>query len=99
MKVRIGPHLVRVLYDRKTTLDLAKEGKYGDSDVGALTIRVRGDLPDSVWQETLCHEVLHHIVALTHLATRWPEQEEEEIIRALSPYLSSVVWPDPPRRK
>lgn len=98
LKIKVGPHEIAVISDQATTLDLLREGKYGDSDPGALTIRVRSDLPPSVWRETVMHEALHHVVALTHLAVRWADGEEEEIIRALSPYLVDLKIPARPSR-
>jgi hypothetical protein len=43
------------------------------------------------YREVLLHELLHHVVGLTHLAARWSEDEQEEVIRALAPWLACVV--------
>jgi hypothetical protein len=37
------------------------------------------------------HELLHHVVHMTHLEARWDDDEQEEVIRALSPWLAQVV--------
>jgi hypothetical protein len=39
----------------------------------------------------LLHELLHHVIGLTHLQARWSEDEQEEVIRAVSPWLATVV--------
>ena len=93
MKYNMGPHSIDVLTDTKTTVELAADGKYGDSDTGKLTIRVRNDLPPSVFREVLVHELLHHAIALTPLAAKLGEHEEEELVRSLSPYLAQALGP------
>ena len=100
MNIPIGPHRIRVLSGTQTNFDLAREGKYGDSQLDKLTIRVRDDLPVSVWRETLVHEVLHHAFALTEYIEKWSDETIEEVIRSISPYLaqagmfSKVLRPD-----
>jgi hypothetical protein len=89
--MKIGPHNVRIISDRNTDKRLHSDGEYGNSDPQHLVINIRSDLPDSVWHETLLHEVLHHIWALTPLSSRYTSEQEEEVIRALSPYLYSIV--------
>ncbi len=83
----MGAHVVNILMGVDVDLELAREGKYGDSDCERLTIRVRGDVPDSVRRETILHEVLHHIWAQTPLPVMFTEEQEEQVIRALSPML------------
>jgi hypothetical protein len=34
---------------------------------------------------------MHHVIALTHLQARWSDEEQEEVIRALSPWLAMAV--------
>jgi hypothetical protein len=87
MEITVGAHVVNVMMGDDVDLELAREGKYGDSDVERLTIRVRSDLPNSVRRETVLHEVMHHIWAQTPLAVMFSEEQEEQVIRALSPML------------
>jgi len=90
MKLRIGPHDVEVLSNPDVSLDLARAEAYGDSDVAKLVIRIQHDLPPSVWRETLVHEVLHHVWALTPLPAMLADEDEERVVRALAPYLSGL---------
>jgi len=89
--VNLGPYRVRIVRDEQTDLELADLRVEGDSDVRRGVIRVRSDLDPARQREVMVHELLHHVVALTHLQVRWSEDEQEEVIRALAPWLASVV--------
>ena len=91
MELNVGPHLIRVMSDAETDIDLAEKQVTGESDTDRLLIRVRSDLPRSVRDEVLLHELLHHVIALTHLQARWSDEEQEEVIRAIAPLLSMAV--------
>ena len=90
MKLTIGPHKVDIVVNDSTTFQLIREGKYGDSDVEQLKIRVRGDLPRTLFRETLVHEVLHHVIALTSWVERLSDEQQEDLIRSVSPYLAQL---------
>jgi hypothetical protein len=90
VNIPIGPHKIKVLSGSQTNFELAKEGKYGDSQLDKLTIRVRDDVPTSVWRETLVHEVLHHAFALTEYIEQWSDEGMEAVIRSISPYLTQA---------
>ena len=91
MELTLGPYTIRVLRDEETDLRLAEEGHEGDSDVKRGIIRVRSDLDHARQREVILHELLHHVIALTHLQARWSDEEQEEVIRALSPWLACGV--------
>ena len=91
MEIILGPYTVRVVSDEQTDVLLAESGNAGDSDVHRGLIRVRSDLDYARHREVVLHELLHHCVALTHLAAKWTDDEEEEVIRALAPWLATVV--------
>lgn len=91
MELTIGPHTFTVVSERVTSLELASEGKDADSSLRDLRIRVRHDLPESLWRETLLHEVIHMCLALTHLAARLETDDEEDLVRAIAPYLAQCV--------
>jgi len=91
VELSIGPHTFVVDSDPAVSLALASEGRDGDSDLRGLRIRIRHDLPESLWRETLLHEVVHMCLALTHLSPRLSEEDEEDLVRALTPYLAQVL--------
>ena len=91
MELTLGPYVIRVLRDEATDLVLADERVDGDSDVRKGIIRLRSDLDHARGREVLVHELLHHVIALTHLQARWSEDEQEEVIRAIAPWLAMVV--------
>ena len=90
MKLTIGPHKVDIVVNDQATFQLTREGKFGDSDVEQLKIRVRGDLPRTVFQETLVHEVLHHVIGMTAWVERLSDDQQEDLIRSISPYLAQL---------
>ena len=91
MELTLGPYTIRVLRDEETDLRLAEEGHEGDSDVRRGVIRVRSDLDYARQREVILHELLHHVIALTHLQARWSDEEQEEFIRAIAPWLACAV--------
>ena len=91
MELNLGTYPVRVVRDDATDLRLAEAGLSGESNLTKGIIYVRSDLDYSREREVIIHELLHHIVGLTHLAARWSEDEQEEVIRALAPWLATVV--------
>lgn len=91
MEIALGPYTIRIVSDEATDLILADERIDGDSDVRRGVIRVRSDLDVARRREVIVHELLHHLIALTHLAVRWSDDEQEEVVRALSPWLAMCV--------
>jgi hypothetical protein len=91
VELTLGPYAIRVVSDEETDLVLAELGHEGDSDVRRGIIRVRSDLDHPRRREIIIHELLHHVIHLTHLEARWSDEEQEEVIRALSPWLATAV--------
>jgi hypothetical protein len=89
--IALGAYLIRVISDEQTDLILSDEGREGDSDVRKGVIRLRSDLDHARHKEVLLHELLHHVVSMTHLQAKWSEDEQEEVIRALCPWLAMAV--------
>jgi hypothetical protein len=87
----LGHYTVRVEWSIDIDVELADAGVVGDSDVQAGVIRVRSDLPLDRRREVVLHELLHHVVHLTHLGAKWDDDEQEEVIRAISPWLAQAV--------
>ena len=95
MELNLGTYPVRVVRDDATDLRLAEAGLSGESNLTKGIIYVRSDLDYSREREVIIHELLHHIVGLTHLQARWSDDEQEEVIRALAPWLAMVVTVTP----
>ena len=95
MELNLGSYPVLVVRDDATDLRLAEAGLSGESNIIKGLIYVRSDLDYSREREVIIHELLHHIVGLTHLAARWSDDEQEEVIRALAPWLATVVTVTP----
>ena len=95
MELNLGSYPVQVVRDEATDLRLAEAGLSGESNLTKGLIYVRSDLDYSREREVIIHELLHHIVGLTHLQARWSDDEQEEVIRALAPWLAMVVTVTP----
>ena len=91
VEIALGPYIIKVVTDEATDVLLAEEQREGDSDLLRGIIRVRSDLAYPRFREVMLHELLHHVIGLTHLAAKWSDDEQEEVIRALSPWLAMVV--------
>jgi hypothetical protein len=87
--VRLAGRDILIDQTPETTLELADAGLTGESNLYADIIRIRHDLTDAQWDETLLHELLHfvwHLTPLPHLA----EEHEETVIRSIAPWLAQV---------
>jgi hypothetical protein len=91
MEIALGPYSVQVVRNEATDLRLAEAGLSGESNLTKGVIYVRSDLDYPREREVVLHELLHHVVGLTHLAAKWSDDEQEEVIRALAPWLAMVV--------
>lgn len=89
-RIILGGRVIFVDSSPDATLTLADNGATGESDLVSDIIRIRDDLTDAQWQETLLHELLHfvwHLGPLPHLL----EEHEETVIRSIAPWLASIV--------
>ena len=91
MEIALGPYRIKIVSDDATDVLLAEEQREGDSDLLRGIIRVRSDLEYARFREVMLHELLHHVIGLTHLAAKWSDEEQEEVIRAISPWLAMVI--------
>jgi hypothetical protein len=88
--ITIGARTFVIDSTPETTLQLADGQLDGETDLHAAIIRIRDDLDDTQWDETLLHETLHivwHLTPLPHLL----DEHEETVIRSLSPWLHTVL--------
>jgi hypothetical protein len=89
-RITLGGRLFLIDSTPDTTLELSDEELDGSTDLRCAVIRIRHDLDDQQWHETLLHELMHvawHLTPLPHLLA----DEEETVIRALSPWLATLV--------
>jgi len=95
-KVTVGAWTFTIDSGPKSTLELADDGDFGSTDVGALTIKIRADVAEPIWWETLLHECMHAAWAQTPLAQMFSQDQEEQAVRGLAPLLFSLLvrWPD-----
>ena len=87
----LGQFTIAVEWSDESDLELAAAGLSGDSDLDAGRIRVLSYLKAERQREVVFHELMHHAIHLTHLASKWSDDEAEEVIRALSPWLVQAV--------
>jgi len=87
----LGLYPIRVEWGAEHDRDLYESGVVGDSDLEHGLIRVRSDLQRMRASEVVLHELVHHVLHKTHLAARWDDDEQEEVIRAISPWLVQAV--------
>lgn len=90
-RLTLGPFTVRV--KRKNLEKLS--GNYGAYDPSQQLIHLEKTLAPELLAETLLHESLHGCWAQTSLTKRYEEEQEEEIIRALSPRLLALLRDNP----
>jgi hypothetical protein len=90
VRIPFGRLDILVQSDVDTTIALIEAGNAADSDPEQGIIRIRHDLPEPVFEETLLHELLHFVWAQTALPELLPEQEET-VVRSLAPWLNLLV--------
>jgi hypothetical protein len=89
--VTVGPWTFTVDSSPKATLELADDGDYGHTEVHSLSMKIRGDLAEDVWWETLLHETMHAAWQQTPLAQMFTSEQEEQVIRGLAPFLFPLL--------
>lgn len=89
--VTVGPFTFTVDSGPKATLELAHDGDFGSTDLASLTIKIRSDVADDVWWETLLHETMHAAWQQTPLAQMFTSDQEEQVVRGLAPFLFPLL--------
>ena len=95
----VGPHRFAVVSNPATTKRLIRDSRYGETDIDSLTISIRGDLPATLWDDTLYHELLHASIGITGLNHRLPDQLEEDLVATIAPLLTQAIRHDTISRK
>ena len=90
MRIPFGRLEILVQSDVDTTIALIEAGNAADSDPEQGIIRIRHDLPEPVFDETLLHELLHFVWAQTALPELIGDQEET-VVRSFAPWLNLLV--------
>lgn len=93
--VTVGIFTFTVESGPKATLELADDGDYGHTDVPSLSMKIRGDVAEDVWWETLLHEMMHAAWAQTPLAQMFSSEQEEQVVRGLAPLLFPLLAKHP----
>lgn len=92
--VDVGPYPHRVSHKTKPIAkEVERTGKdlYGFYDEQTLTIHVHPETAPSLQRETLLHELLHAVIAVSGVKVK----NEERVIRALSPVLLDTLRRNP----
>lgn len=96
--IRIGPYDYTVIVDSERIKELERETSselYGITSPGILEIALQPNVADMVLRETLLHELIHALFYNTGISERFTDKTEEQIVRALSPALFSLLRDNP----
>lgn len=95
--VKVGPHTYRVVSGNDAEVE-AKDfcgSVYGYTDTRTCTVFISQRQAYTQSQETLLHEVLHAILDVTGHAHELEDEDEEILVRRLSPALLVVLQQNP----
>lgn len=65
-------------------LKFEEEGQLGECDRHELTIKIKPDIPLTIFAEALKHEIIHACWSAAGLS---PKEDEESVVTMLTPYL------------
>jgi hypothetical protein len=92
--IKIGPYTYEISFkDKKAKISKLLE-RVGETHFQDLLIWVKPG-KHMVERETLMHETLHAIFAISGITNRFTYEEEEEIVASLSPYIMMVILDNP----
>ena len=95
--VQVGPYTVTLVEDQAAIdrRSVEERGRLlGHYDECTTTITLAPDLTPDIRAETILHELLHAITAMTGLANEL-EDDDEKIVRRLSPALLDMLRRNP----
>jgi len=92
-KVTLGPHTYRIVADRAAIDRISAESDrhVGQCDHEALVITIDPDLAPSQMAETILHECLHGAFSLIGACDVLSFDQEESVVRRLSPLLLEAL--------
>lgn len=85
-KIKLGAHTFKVIQ----RAGLETDDNFGKASLDKCEVFIRSDLPQSVQEETLLHEVFHVLRQLNHLEKESDKEEEREtqiLARAMYQFL------------
>ena len=90
MRLKIGHRRIGVSFVKRI-----RGGLYGETDRYKDTIKIRTEQSPDQMRETLLHEVLHVCFDVSGLSHELEDDEEETIVRQLSPILLQALQDNP----
>lgn len=92
-RITVGPHTYRVVVDRGAIdrISAQADRHVGQCDHETLTITVDPDLAPSQMAETVLHETLHAAMSLIGACDVLSFDQEESVVRRLSPVLLEAL--------
>lgn len=99
MKIRLGPHVYRVVRD-KTAIDLKatehnERRLYGLCEPTAGLVHIDPTLTDSQQRETVLHELLHACFSVAGMDELMSGTKEERVVRQVAPWLLLLLQSNP----
>lgn len=94
----VGPYEYTVRLDKDRIEELEKESGdelYGMTTHNLLEIAVHPHMHNTLIKETLLHEVLHAVLYVTGISHGMSDDDEEQLIRSLSPCLFMLLRDNP----
>lgn len=94
----LGPFTYTVLVDEVAIAKVSKRqglDLFGNCDGDMLTVTIDPGVAPGMLRETLLHEALHAVTAMSGVAYEQGEEGEERLVRRLSPLLLELLRRNP----
>jgi hypothetical protein len=92
-KIKVGPFTVQTRLEPE--LQAMTDSLVGLWQDKLLTVLLDAGMTDELEKETLLHELLHAVWDCTGLSKRIDDDQEEEVIRCLSPLVFGMLRANP----
>jgi hypothetical protein len=93
--VQVGPHVYAVDTSENARAALRAERMRGECRSDQLLIHIDPDLPRTIVQETVLHEVLHAVIDTTVMGELFDHDQIEKIVEGIAPLLLLVLRDNP----
>lgn len=97
-QIKVGPVVYQVKHSRKAMNAAELQQKdylLGLSEEQGRLISIEPEQPLTGLQSVLLHETLHSIFSVSGMSYKWEHDEEERMVRRLTPFLLSVLKDNP----